>query len=268
MNGFLERICESSLQRCKQAQRTVSLAQAVEQARAMPTPPPLKISDAGFDLIAEVKKASPAGGELSTETDAALTRRAVAYAKAGAAAVSVLTEPTRFGGDLEHLEAIAEALRPLGVPAMRKDFLVDVYQVWEAAAAGAGGVLAIVRALEDRIIMQMLEAAAQTRMFVLLEAFDANDLRRVYPFLKMHNNVLVGLNSRDLGTLKVDASRFAELQPAFPDDCLRVAESGIETGADARAAAGAGYQFVLVGTALMRADDPGQLIAEMLTAAR
>ena len=268
MSDILDTLCKASRERCRQARKAVSLERLVERARAMPAPPPLVVSDEGFDVIAEVKKTSPAAGALSAETDDALVERALAYANAGAAAVSVLTEPTRFGGDLKHLQSIAARLHPLGVPAMRKDFLVDGYQVWEAAAAGAGGVLAIVRVLDDATIMEMLDVAAQTRMFVLLEAFDAGDLERTQPFLHVHDNVLVGLNSRDLSTLEVDTSRFASLAGAFPADCLRVAESGIASGADARVVAGAGYRLALVGTALMRAPAPGDLITELLEAAR
>lgn len=268
MSGFLDNLCAESRLRCREARQLRPLEGVVELAEALPRPPLMKVSDNGFDIIAEVKKTSPSAGRLSSENDAALIDRALVYANAGAAAVSVLTEPTRFGGELSHLEVIAAALRPLNVPAMRKDFLVDVYQVWEAAAAGAGGVLVIVRVLDDATILQMLDAAARTGMFVLLEAFDVDDLRRVQPFLNGHDNVLVGLNSRDLETLAVDTSRFAALAAAFPRDCLRVAESGIATAADARAVADAGYRFALVGTALMRAGDPAELIAGMLAAAR
>lgn len=268
MSGFLDQMCELSRQRCATARQTIALEKLVEDARNLPPPPRLRPHPGGFDVIAEVKKASPSEGELSSETDAGLIDRAIAYASAGAAAVSVLTEPSRFGGRLQHLERIAAALRQYQVPVMRKDFIVDVYQVWEAAAAGAGGVLAIVRVLDDAVIMQILEAAAQTRMFVLLEAFDEQDLRRAQPFLHAHDNLLLGLNCRDLQTLQVQASRFRQLADKFPEDCLRVAESGVSTAEDALALRQLGYQFALVGSALMREPSPRGLIAHMLASAR
>jgi len=251
-----------------QARSQKPLDAIVRAAQAIPRTGPLKPNIEGFDLIAEIKKSSPSSGELSPESDSDLVKRAVAYARAGAIAVSVLTEPDHFGGNLQHLEDISEALRPYGVPTMRKDFLVDVYQVWEAAAAGAGGVLLIIRLLDDQAIMDMLEAAAQARMFVLLEAFDERDLRRVLPFVGVHRRVLVGVNTRDLETLEVDFDRLNRLAGKFPPDCLRVAESGINTPADAAAAAKAGYQLALVGTALMRDSQPKELVNSMLVAGR
>lgn len=268
MSDFLESLCESSRRRSAEARKIRSLERTVAAARAMPMPPRLRLHPDGFDLIAEVKRTSPASGDLSIETDVALIDRALAYAQAGAAAVSVLTEPTRFGGDIEHLRAISAALLPLEVPTLAKDFIVDAYQVWEAAAAGAGGVLLILRTLDDPTVMQMLEAAAQTKMFVLLEAFDRDDLLRAQPFAATHDNVIIGLNARDLETLDVDTARLVELAGEFPDDCLRVAESGIATPEDAARMRAAGYQLALVGTALMRQARPARLVEAMLAAAR
>ena len=259
---------ETSHARMWQARSSKPLDAVVREAQALPRPAALKPSTEGFDLIAEVKKASPSQGQLSHATDTDLIQRAVDYANAGAIAVSVLTEPQRFGGDMEHLRAIAAELRPLGVPAMRKDFVVDIYQVWEAAAAGAGGVLLILRILEDQDIMDMLEAAAQAKMFVLLEAFDEADLRRALPFVGVHQRVLVGLNARDLETLKVDTQRLISLSRQFPANCLRVAESGLNAASDLAAVAGAGYQLALVGSALMRAQNPKGLIRDFLAAGR
>lgn len=268
MTDFLDTMYEASRERCLAAQQLRSLERTVAAARAMPPPPKLRLHADGFDLIAEVKRTSPALGDLADETDVQLIDRAVAYAHAGAAAVSVLTEPTRFGGDIEHLRAIAAALQPLGVPAMRKDFIVDAYQVWEAAAAGAGGVLLILRLLDDPTVMQMLEAAAQAKMFVLLEAFDRDDLLRAQPFSVTHDNILIGLNARNLETLDVDPTRLTRLAGEFPADCLRVAESGITTADDAARVHAAGYPLALVGTALMRQPSPGELLREMLAAGR
>ena len=198
--------------------------------------------------------------------------RVAAYARAGAAAVSVLTEPTRFDGSLEHLEQAARVLAPLGVPAMRKDFLVDPYQVLEARAAGAGGVLIIVRMLSQSGARALLDAAAEHGMFVLLEAFDAGDLERAGLLLDGRQSrrgvVLVGINCRDLVSLRVDPRRFADLAPALPGAAVAVAESGVATPADAAAMRRLGYGAALIGTALMTRDDPAALLAEILSAAR
>lgn len=268
MSGFLSEMRLASQRRVEQAIAKTSLAAVVRAAHEMECSDPVAPSVAGFDLIAEVKRSSPSQGALSDESDDELVQRAMTYAEAGAIAVSVLTEPSRFGGTMEHLRSIAAALRPLGVPAMRKDFLVSPYQIWEAAAAGAGGVLLIIRILEDHEIMEMLEAAAHAKLFVLLEAFDQRDLQRATPFVSVHNRVLLGLNSRDLETLDVSFDRLVQLADHFPPDCLRVAESGIATPASAAAAARAGYQMALVGTALMQSSDPRKLVNDMLVAGR
>lgn len=236
--------------------------------RAMPPAPPLRL--AGFDLVAEIKRRSPAEGALQADADVAA--RAAAYAAAGAAAVSVLTEPTRFGGSLDDLAAAGRVLAPLGVPAMRKDFLVDPRQLLEARAAGAGGVLLIVAMLGDAALGEMLAVAREQGLFVLLEAFDEPDLERAAGLAAGGADpaapVLVGVNSRDLRTLAVDPERLARLAPHLPAGIAAVAESGLQTPADAAAAAALGYRLALVGTALMRAADPARLAADMLAAGR
>ncbi len=175
MSGFLDDMARFSALRVTQAVARESLAALERRAKAAPPSPRLRLSRAGFDVIAEMKLRSPAAGVLREQGEDWLGRVAQ-YARGGAAAVSVLTEPSRFDGSLEHLRQAASALAPLGVPAMRKDFLVDPYQVLEARAAGAGGVLVIVRMLSRSQMSQLLDAAAEHGMFVLLEAFDAADL--------------------------------------------------------------------------------------------
>jgi indole-3-glycerol phosphate synthase len=192
-------------------------------------------------------------------------------AAAGAAAVSVLTEPSRFDGSLAHLREAARVLAPLGVPAMRKDFLVDPYQVLEARAAGAGGVLLILRMLDAARITELLDAAAEQGLFVLLEAFDAADLdlaRQLLGGRRRTDDVLVGINSRDLQSLQVVPQRFDTLAPLLPREWPCVAESGVATPGDARSMRRLGYRLALIGTALMGADDPQTLLAEILAAAR
>lgn len=244
-----------------------------ELAAAAPPPPVLTLDPSGFDLIAEIKLRSPAEGRLASAAEAGdIAARAEAYARAGACAVSVLTEPSRFGGDLAHLETAARALAPLGVPAMAKDFLVDPAQVAAARLAGAGGVLLILRILEDDRLLEMVELARGLGMFSLVEAFDAADLERARAlFGQSHRRsppTLIGLNARDLATLAVDRGRLEALAGDFPDGLPAVAESGLATPADTAAAAAWGYALGLVGTALMRAPDPASQLAAMLAAGR
>lgn len=214
---------------------------------------PLPIVLGDFGVIAEIKPRAPSAGALASGDVASATARASAYADGGAACVSVLTEPSRFDGSLDHLAAVARALRPRAVPVMRKDFLVDPLQIAEARLAGASGVLLVARMLDDARLREMLEAARALGMFVLLEAFDEDDLARC----RDHGpSVLVGVNSRDLRTLAIDRGRLTRLAARLPAGAAAIAESGIESAADAADARRAGYRGVLVGTALMRATDP------------
>jgi indole-3-glycerol phosphate synthase len=183
----------------------------------------------------------------------------------------VLTEPSRFDGSLGHLSAAAAHLAPLGVPAMRKDFLIDPYQVFEARAAGAGGVLVILRMLPETDTRALIECAGALGLFVLLEAFDARDIALMHALIGAHRGaslLLAGVNCRDLTTLEVVPRRLLELAPLLPPGVPWVAESGVAAAADAEAIACAGYSLALVGSALMRGDDPGALATALLTAGR
>jgi indole-3-glycerol phosphate synthase len=266
---FLTGMARASHERVQSARSGCSLPQIRALALSNPPPIPLRLSAAGFDLIAEVKLRSPAAGLLE-QRDAALDARVALYARAGAAAVSILTEPTRFDGSLEHLRAGAAALSGL-VPAMRKDFLVDPYQVWEARAAGAGGILVILRMLEPEAIGALLDAAVECGLFVLLEAFDEADLHHAGELVDAYGAkavLLVGVNCRDLATLQVVPGRLETLAASLPAGVPGVAESGLETAADAARLARAGFAAALVGSALMRAADPHALARSMLEAGR
>jgi indole-3-glycerol phosphate synthase len=218
---------------------------------------------------------SPAAGRLGAKDEDWL-KRVTAYAQGGAAAVSVLTEPSRFDGSLEHLRLASAALAQFKVPTMRKDFLVDPYQVLEARAAGAGGVLLIVRMLSRPQLQRLLDAAAEHGLFVLLEAFDAEDLRAAREVLAARrarsaggaDQILIGINSRDLQTLEVVPERFEALASALPQDWPAVAESGVASAADAARMMQLGFRLALIGTALMSRDDPRQLLREILTRTR
>jgi indole-3-glycerol phosphate synthase len=181
----------------------------------------------------------------------------------------VVTEPSAFRGSLSDLEDAARAVK---VPVMRKDFLVDPYQVLQARAAGAGVVLLILRLLDDARLVEMLDAAGQAGLAVLLEAFDADDLARAAAVTPLAGRlgipVLVGVNARDLDTLSVDAARLGALADALPPDVPAVAESGIRSAEDAGRLAELGYRLALVGTALMRTPDPTGLVGDLLRAGR
>jgi indole-3-glycerol phosphate synthase len=269
MSGFLTQMARSSEARVQQAKLRESYAALEARAARTPAAPPLRLSPR-FDVIAELKLRSPAAGRLG-DPDHDRMRRVAGYARGGAAAVSVLTEPSRFDGSLDHLRDAVAVLTPLGVPAMRKDFLVEPYQILEARAAGAGGVLLILRMLSCDLVAQMLDAAAGQGMFVLLEAFDAPDLELAQKLLagrRAAPPILVGINCRDLQTLEVVQQRFEELVPHLPGDHVCVAESGVATPADAQAVRELGYRAALIGTALMGCDDPAAAVEKILSAAR
>ncbi len=269
MSDFLAEMARSSAARVAEAARGEPIGALERRVHRAPAAPPLHLSASGFDVIAELKLRSPAVGVLQDPGSDRLGRVA-AYARAGAVAVSVLTEPSRFDGDLEHLREAAAVLAPLGVPAMRKDFLVDPYQVLEARAAGAGGVLLIVRMLHRERLAEMLEAAAGHGLFVLLEAFDERDLEVAGEVLEGPRSgaVLVGINCRDLATLRVVPERFGQLAALLPRGVIAVAESGVATPADAQKVRDLGYRVALIGTALMACEDPPALLSEILAAAR
>lgn len=274
MSGFLDEMAASSAARAAQALAAEPFAALERRARAAPRAPRLVLSAQGFDVIAELKLVSPAAGRLGVPHENWL-KRVTAYAEGGACAVSVLTEPSRFDGSMEHLRQASAALAPLKVPAMRKDFLVDPYQVLEARAAGAGGVLLIVRMLSRSQMLALLDAAAEHGLFVLLEAFDAADLHAARELLAARTparagsaDILLGINSRDLQTLQVVPERFEALAPRLPPDRPAVAESGVASAADAVRMLRLGFRLALIGTALMSRDDPRQLLHEILTTTR
>jgi indole-3-glycerol phosphate synthase len=267
---FLAEMSASSRQRVSLARAQLSDAEILARATDTPAPPRLQLSARRFDLIAEVKFRSPAAGQLRAGSEDQVNARVAGYAEAGAAVVSVLTEPSRFDGTLAHLKTAVRALNGR-IPAMRKDFLVDPYQVCEARLFGAGGVLVIVRMLDDATAAALIECAIRLKLFVLLETFDEGDIARAAALVMQYSStaeLLVGVNCRDLATLEVVPGRLEELVRALPASVPRVAESGIATPQDAGRLAIAGYDVALVGNALMNALEPLQLVRAMLSAAR
>jgi indole-3-glycerol phosphate synthase len=267
---FLTTMGASSRQRVSLARAQLGDAEIEARALDTPMPPRLQLSARRFDVFAEVKFRSPAAGQLRAGSEQQINARVAGYAEAGAAAVSVLTEPSHFDGTLAHLKTAVKALDGR-IPAMRKDFLVDPYQVCEARLFGAGGVLLIVRMLSDAEASAMIECAARLKLFVILEAFDDADITRVVALVRQYKSsaeLLAGVNCRDLKTLEVVPGRLEELVRRLPDSVPRVAESGVTTAQDAGRIAIAGYDVALVGSALMNALEPLQLVRAMLSAAR
>jgi indole-3-glycerol phosphate synthase len=261
MSRFLAEMAQGSRRRLAEAKRSRPLAALEETAQARPDPRSLSGFGAVFDLIAEIKPRSPALGPLPVRDP---LRQAEEYASGGAAMLSVLTEPLAFDGSLRLLEAVAERSP---IPVLRKDFLVDPYQVYEARAAGADGVLLIGRLLHDSLLAEMLEMVAGLGMFALVEAFDADDLDRLVP-APGADHLLLGINCRDLDTLQVDPERHRRLARRIPPDTTTVAESAVNRPEDAEALARLGYRGVLVGTALMKAPHPAGLVADLIEAGR
>jgi indole-3-glycerol phosphate synthase len=277
VRDFLARMAESSERRAREARSRVPVRDLRLRIADFPAAPRLSLHPDGFDLIAEVKQRSPSTGTLAGDD---VVQRARAYAVAGAAAVSVLTEPDEFGGSLKDLERISSVLaalepddsRPGPVSTLRKDFLTDPYQVLEARAMGAGGVLIVLRIVDEARLDELLTAAAEAGVFVLLEAFDEDDLDRsgsaVERARALGIRALIGLNARDLESLEVDPDRLRRLADRFPPGVPRVAESGLLDPTDAARAAAWGYDLGLVGTALMRERDPSAAVAAMVAAGR
>lgn len=276
MGDFLAEMAVLSRERATRARAVTPLAEMKRHALAMGRA--RQIRAGGFILIAEVKLASPSEGVLgrapavpgSPEAIAQVVAQASAYGGAGAGLISVLSEPSRFGGELSHVTAAAEVMgASAGVPVMRKDFLVDAYQVLEARTAGASAVLLIVRMLEDATLAEMCVAAERCGMTVILEAFDEADLARCERLVERFGRpawLWVGVNTRDLSTLRVDPGRLEALADLLPAGVRCVAESGIATAADVRRFTAMGYSAALVGTALMRAGDAAALCREMARA--
>ncbi|HXM17493.1 MAG TPA: indole-3-glycerol phosphate synthase TrpC [Candidatus Tumulicola sp.] len=209
-------------------------------------------------VIAEIKRASPSAGAIAPDIDPG--RLAAAYERAGAAALSVLTEPRWFKGSLDDLVL---ARRVCALPVLRKDFVVDEYQVWEAAAAGADAILLIVAALHDAQLRSFLGFAKEAGMAALVEVHDRKEARRA----QSAGATLIGINNRDLRTFEVRRSTALELSrqiKSFSPDVLLVAESGYTSAADLAECAAAGIDAVLIGEHLMRAHDPEAALRDLV----
>lgn len=213
----------------------------------------------GLGVIGEIKRRSPSRGVLASGLDP--VRQARIYQQAGAAAVSVLTEPDYFGGSNQDLSKVAQAV---GIPVLRKDFILEPSQVWESARIGADAILLIVAILSDGRLAELLEVTGRAGLSALVEVHNAEEAERAMAA----GARIVGVNNRDLRDFTVDLGTARKLAPALEGVEVRVAESGIHTPADAAQMGAAGYHAVLVGEALVRAEHPGDLVARMQGAPR
>lgn len=199
-------------------------------------------------IIAEIKRRSPSKGLLREDFDV----RAIgeSYQSAGAAAISVLTESNHFGGKLSYLQDVRSAVT---IPILRKDFIVDPYQLFEARAFGADAALLIATLLERSQIEELLHAAQDAGITCLVELYDASELDK----LDFENVSILGVNNRDLRTFEVDTSRAPAILNLAPENIVRVAESGLSTGEELAALSLGGIDAALIGESFMRQDDPG-----------
>jgi indole-3-glycerol phosphate synthase len=218
----------------------------------------LRRDDGFVGLIGELKRKSPSKGTLAADLDPGPTAKA--YEAGGAAALSVLTDLHYFGGTVADLQAARDAT---ALPCLRKDFVIDEVQVYESRAIEADAILLIVAALPDDGLLADLHALAlELGLDVLVEAHDAHELERA----RAAGAQLVGINSRDLATFAEDLGVATDLSALVPPGVIAVAESAIRSADDARRVAGAGFDAILVGEALVRADDPAALVRAMTRA--
>ena len=206
-------------------------------------------------VIGEMKRASPSAGVLRSTYNPLLIARG--YTRVGAAAVSVLTEPEEFGGELDHLSEV----RPAHLPVLRKDFLVTPYQVAQSRAAGADAVLLIAALLEGPALSNMLLATRRYGVEAMVEVHDEEDLARAIDL----GSEVIGINNRNLHTMQVDLGTSERLARRVPGGIIKVSESGIHGRADLERLMSAGYEAFLIGETLMRAQDPGDALWRIMT---
>lgn len=211
----------------------------------------------GVSVIAEVKRSSPSKGSLAAISDPAAL--AADYELGGAATISVLTEQRRFGGSLDDLRAVRARV---GIPVLRKDFIVTSYQLWEARAAGADLALLIVAALDQVRLEALVDRAGSIGLTALVEVHDEEEVERALDA----GATLIGVNARNLKTLEVDRDTFSRLAPRIPDDVVRVAESGVRGPHDVFEYAKQGANVVLVGETLVKGTDPRTAVADLVAA--
>ena len=263
MSASLDSIVAATRQSLSLRRRTVDL-RALERAAEKHAPRGFRgqlrrICQDGIAVIAELKKASPSKGLIRADFHPAALARELA--QAGAAALSVLTDEQFFQGSLDYLR---EASSNSSLPCLRKDFIVDEFQIVEARANCADAVLLIVAALDQKKLISLSRSARGQNLDVLCEAHDEQELQRAIDA----GCDLIGINSRNLRTFEVTLDIAMQLAGKIPAGCLRVAESGIHSGADLARLKAAGYEAFLIGESLMKQDRPGETLATLMEEAR
>jgi len=259
--GILGEIVEKRLVRIEESKqkRSFEEVRTIAENAAMPLSLQRKIgSQDGMSLIAEMKRSSPSAGSLDPTLDPA--NRAAVYCDAGAAAISVLTEQDYFSGSIEDLSAASVIAREARVPILRKDFIVDEYQVLEARASGADCILLIIAILDRHEYADLFKLSTSMGMDVLVEVFDEPELEIA---MSVEPSV-VGINNRNLKTLETSLGVFEQLAKKIPDDRIKVAESGMKNAGDVARMGKAGARAVLVGESLMRAGGDVRELAETM----
>ncbi len=247
MSDFLARVCAEKREEVARARRGCPRPDVFSGLPALPWP------REPFAVVAEVKRASPSAGAIAPGADA--PGLASVYAAAGATAVSVLTDGAHFGGSLADLVAVRAAV---AVPVLRKDFVVDAYQIDEGRAAGADLVLLVAAALDPSALRDLAAHVRSLAMTPLVEVHGTGEVDAALAALE--DGGILGVNSRDLHSLAVDLSTWESVAPLVPTGMPTLAESGVKTPSDAARARAAGYGGVLVGESLVRAEDPAALV--------
>lgn len=264
MTNKLIEICDTKRGHVARVKAATSLADLTARAKAASAPRGFraaldrKVAEGGYGLIAEIKKASPSKGLIRPDFDPPAHARA--YEAAGAACLSVLTDMPYFQG---HDDYLVQARAACSLPCLRKDFMVDPWQVTEARALGADAILIIAAVLDDVEMAEIEAAAIEHGMDALVEVHDADELERA---VKLKSR-LIGVNNRDLRDFTVDFARTYELVGSAPEGCTFVAESGLGSKADLDAMAEHGVRCFLVGESLMRQDDVAAATRRLLTGA-
>jgi indole-3-glycerol phosphate synthase len=256
---ILDRIVADKREELAAAKDKIPLAELRLSAESAPATRQFSVALAGpgVGLIAEVKKASPSRGLLRADFDP--VRLATTYRESGAAAVSVLTDQKHFQGSLDHLHDIRDAL-PDGPPLLRKDFIFDEYQLFEARRNGADAVLLITAILESSALRELIQACSALYLDALVEVHDERELSRAVAA----DASIIGINNRDLRTFEIELATSERLAPLAPSGATVVAESGIFTREDVRRLGKCGVDAVLIGEALVTASDPAAKIRELL----
>lgn len=260
MGSYLDDLLAATRVRVAADRQRATLADVQLAAEQAPNPPSFRqaLNTSDVAVIAEVKRASPSKGMIAPGLDAVL--QANKYIAGGAAAISVLTEPEWFLGSLEDLIAVSA----LAVPTLRKEFIVDPYQVFEARAAGAAAVLLIVAALEQDQLRTLYDTARSIGLDVLVEVHDTAEAQTALGV----GAEIIGVNARDLRSFTLDSNGFQRVRDTLPDEVIAVAESGVRTPEDVVRYASQGAAAVLIGEQFVRAEDPQQEVQRFVAAGR